>query len=498
MRNLSLLILGLTILLIGIFSQVPMGINAVQQPPKSPHGATFKVSCKVCHSTKGWKLDKEIYSFNHDSTKMPLIGQHNMVECRKCHPTLVFSEAKKECSQCHTDVHESTVGKDCKLCHTPHSWLVNNSTRIHQQSRFPLVGVHATVDCSQCHKSETFNRFDVLGTDCYNCHKEEYNATTQPNHISSGYSTQCVDCHSVFSKEWIGTGFNHNFFPLTQGHALSSCTQCHTSGNPGKISNECVSCHQADYNASTNPNHSIAQFSTNCTMCHTTAPGWKPATFNHSKFPLTQGHNIDDCTKCHINGNYSTTTSDCVSCHQTDYNSTSNPSHSVLNFPKNCIECHTTAPGWKPATFSHSKFPLTQGHDIDDCTKCHINGNYTTTTSECVSCHQTNYNNTKNPIHSVLNFSKNCTECHTTTPGWKPASYKQHDALSFPIYSGKHRGEWSSCTDCHTNVSNYKVFSCINCHEHNKTDMDRKHNGEGGYSYNSAACLKCHPRGSGD
>ena len=267
MRNLSFLILALTVMLIGISSKVPKEDGTVQPQPKSPHGANFKVSCRFCHSTKDWKLDMEIYSFNHDSTEMPLIGQHQMVECRKCHPSLIFSEAKKECLQCHTDVHESTVGKDCNRCHTPHSWLVNNITQIHQQSRFPLVGVHATVDCYQCHQSETFNRFEVLGTECYNCHNEEYIATTQPNHISVGYSTQCADCHTVFSKEWKGTGFNHSFFPLTQGHAISTCTQCHTSGNLTKLSTECVSCHIPDYNASTNPSHSSAQFSTNCTMC---------------------------------------------------------------------------------------------------------------------------------------------------------------------------------------------------------------------------------------
>jgi hypothetical protein len=179
-------------------------------------------------------------------------------------------------------------------------------------------------------------------------------ATTQPNHISVGYSTQCNDCHTVFSKEWKGTGFNHNFFPLTQGHALINCDQCHTSGSPSKISSECISCHQADYNATTNP------------------------------------------------------------------------------------------------------------------------------------------------AHPALNFSENCTECHTTIPGWKPASFRQHDALSFPIYSGRHQGEWASCTDCHTNTANYKVFSCIDCHAHNKIDMDNKHQGETGYSYNSVSCLNCHPRGSGD
>jgi hypothetical protein len=335
-----------------------------------------------------------------------------------------------------------------------------------------------------------------MGTECYSCHKDNYTATTQPNHQSVGYSTNCSDCHTVFSGSWTGTGFNHSFFPLTQGHALPNCSQCHTSGKPSKISSECISCHQTNYNATINPNHTSAGFSTDCKMCHTTMPGWKPATFDHNKFPLTQGHNINDCNKCHVNGIYTNTSPDCISCHRTDYNTTTNPNHLSSNFPTNCSSCHTTAPGWKPASFNHSKFPLTQGHTNRQCSECHLNGNYTNTSANCVSCHQTDYNTTTNPSHSQLGFSTTCTECHTTLPGWKPASYKQHDALSFPIYSGKHNGKWNNCTDCHTNVSNYKVFSCIDCHEHNKTDMDSKHKGEKGYIYASASCLSCHPKGS--
>jgi hypothetical protein len=39
------------------------------------------------------------------------------------------------------------------------------------------------------------------------------------------------------------------------------------------------------------------------------------------------------------------------------------------------------------------------------------------------------------------------------------------------------------------------VFSCTNCHEHNKTEMDSEHREVGGYVYNSVNCLSCHPKG---
>ena len=393
------------------------------QKVESPHGSSFKVSCSTCHSSKGWELDKEIYSFDHNTTKLALVGQHLQVDCRQCHTSLIFSEAKNECSQCHMDVHQNTVGLDCSRCHTPSSWLVNNVTEIHQMSRFPLLGAHRMADCYACHKSESLARFDVQGVNCIDCHLQNYMSTTNPNHSEAGFSRECSTCHPVNSFQWSGGGFNHNFFALVQGHSSLNCSQCHISGNYIDAKPECNSCHNPDYLATTNPNHTDSKFPTTCEACHTLNPGWKPASFDHNRFPLTLGHSGPACIECHIGGNYTSTPTDCYACHKNDYNTSVNPSHTSLS------------------------------------------------------------------------FSFTCTQCHTTNPGWKPASYTEHDTKSFPIYSGSHRGRWNSCTECHTNSSNYSVYTCISCHEHNKTDMDSKHRGESGYSYDSPSCLRCHPKG---
>ena len=155
--------------------------------------------------------------------------------------------------------------------------------------------------------------------------------------------------------------------------------------------------------------------------------------------------------------------------------------------------CHNTN-NWLETNFNHNNtnFPLTGAHTSVDCSSCHTNG-FSGTSTQCYSCHSGNYNNTTNPNHSSLNFSTDCTNCHSTTR-WIPSTFN-HDSQYFPIYSGKHRGEWNSCTDCHTNPSDYNVFSCLNCHEHNKTSMDSKHRGRSGYSYVSSACYSCHPDG---
>ena len=317
----------------------------------SPHGEDFKIDCNVCHSPRGWELDREIYSFDHNTTLLPLEGQHTVINCKLCHPTLVFSDAGTDCFECHSDMHQQTVGMDCARCHTPKSWIVEDITDVHRQSRFPLLGPHYMANCLDCHPSASLLRFEPLGVDCADCHMQDYQSATNPNHVAGNFSTQCIDCHLMNTFSWGGTGYNHSFFPLTQGHAIFDCNRCHTGTDYSDISPECFSCHQGDYDASINPNHPASGLPTDCVLCH------------------------------------------------------------------------------------------------------------------------------------------------TTSPGWKPAEFRIHDSQYFPVFSGSHGGEWSSCAECHPNPSSYAVFTCIDCHEHSKSRMDDKHSEEGRYEYNSLACLDCHPVG---
>ena len=464
----------------------------------SPHGKDLKVPCEACHSSKGWKLDKAIYSFDHNKTALPLAGQHQTIDCKVCHPTLVFSDAKTGCIDCHTDMHNMTVGPECSRCHTPKSWIIENITEMHRRSRLPLTGMHYTADCSGCHPSASLLRFEPNGVECIDCHRKDYNNTTSPNHAQAGYSTNCLECHPVNSMTWGGTSIDHSFFPLTLGHALGDCYKCHTTHTFTNISTVCVSCHQANYNASTNPPHAAINIPTSCADCHTTNPGWKPATFaiHNNYYPLTGAHITTDCNSCHNNNYTNSLPNTCVGCHQANYDKTSNPPHKSINIPTTCADCHTTNPGWKPATFAiHSNYYVLAGaHASLDCSVCHLNNYANTLPTTCVGCHQTNYNQTTNPPHASAQYPTDCQLCHNQT-AWSPSTFN-HDSQYFPIYSGHHNGTWSTCGDCHTNSSNYQVFSCITCHAHNQTDMDNSHSGVSGYSYNSAACYQCHPTGS--
>jgi hypothetical protein len=459
------------------------------QKSDSPHGKNFSVSCSTCHSSKGWDIDKSIYSFNHNKTNFALTGQHLIVKCRQCHPSLVFSEAKGECNICHQDIHQGTTGLDCGRCHTSSTWLVHNVVTLHDQGRFPLLGAHRTADCSDCHKSENGLRFDTPGVNCIDCHRQDYLSTTNPDHVKSGMSEDCSLCHGINAQTWSHGGFDHSIFPLAQGHGSVRCTQCHTTGNYTDASPECYSCHQNDYMAAKAPDHSGAQFSTVCTMCHTLAAGWKPAAFDHSFFPLTLGHSTALCTQCHVGGNYTSVPTDCYSCHQTDFTASTNPNHTAAGFSTQCQTCHTTTPGWKPATFNHNIFPLTLGHATPTCSQCHTGNNYTTTPTDCYACHAADFSSTNNPNHATAGFPQTCQTCHTTNPGWAPSSYNHN---SFPLTLG-HSGV--ACNTCHVG-GNYNALptACFSCHA-------ADYNGTTNPNHQSLAfsttCTQCHTTNPG-
>lgn len=461
---------------------------------QSPHGPDFRVSCEQCHNPSGWSIDHNSLQFDHDRrTDFALEGAHELTSCTSCHADLGFNGAPTDCASCHTDVHNQTVGNDCTRCHDSQSWLVTAIPEIHEQNGFALIGAHGNLSCVECHTDGNPLRFDRVGNDCYSCHSDDYAATQSPNHMQAGYSLECTECHTPLGFGWDSQNINHDFFPLTQGHDIADCARCHTTGNYSDASPECYSCHQQDFMATQDPDHQAAGFPTDCISCHTTVPGWSPAAINHDFFPLTGGHDIADCTECHTTGNYSDASPECVSCHQADYDGTQDPNHATSGFSTDCAACHTTAPGWTPADINHDFFPLTLGHDLQDCTQCHTTGNYSDASPDCVNCHRDDYDQTSDPNHTAAGFPMDCAACHTTNPGWTPANW-DHDGQYFPIYSGRHRGEWNDCTDCHTNPANYSEFSCFACHGQTQTNND--HSEVNGYAYDSMLCLECHPDGS--
>ncbi|MBL0060762.1 MAG: hypothetical protein IPP40_04550 [bacterium] len=372
----------------------------------------------------------------------------------------------------------------CQTCHTTNNWDANYN---HNNTGFPLTGRHVQATCIQCHAS---GQYDGLPTTCASCHLSDYNGTNDPDHEAANFPTTCQTCHST--SNWNST-FNHNntSFPLTGQHIQATCNQCHASGQYDGLPTTCVSCHLADYNGTTDPDHEAANFPTTCQTCHTTS-NWD-ANFNHnnSSFPLTGQHVQATCNQCHASGQYDGLPTTCVSCHLADYNDTDDPDHQAAGFSTQCQTCHTTS-NWD-ANFNHNNtgFPLTGQHITATCNQCHSGGIYNGLTTVCVDCHLADYNSSADPDHEADQYPTACQDCHTPS-NWN--STFNHAPL-FPITTGAHRNEWNTCRECHPNAGNFGVFSCTHCHEHRQSEANSEHQDVNGYQWLSSACYSCHPDG---
>jgi hypothetical protein len=233
----------------------------------------------------------------------------------------------------------------------------------------------------------------------------------------------------------------------------------------------------------------------NCTRCHASSEDRSQIIFDHSEldFELEGRHQGLSCRRCHDLADFSRADDRCISCHA--------DVHQGKLYPE-CETCHTPA-GWEKLDFygvhSHTAFQLMGAHVQLDCDACHqreIIAERSMLSWECYDCHQADYEATDSPSHVEFGFDTNCESCHMML-AWHPTTTREHPG-DFPIFSGTHAGEWSSCSDCHINPSDYTEFSCFGCHKHNQADMDRAHDDVQFYIYDSNACYGCHPTGSAE
>ncbi len=454
--------------------------------------AQFPTDCRFCHRSM---LTWSGATFDHSA--FALKGAHQVAACSDCHQDGRYSGLPSQCVDCHLDDYNATqnpnhqqagYSTDCESCHGSDAVRWTGVTVDH--STFPLRGNHQTAACTDCHINGVY-----AGTprECVGCHLDDYNATQDPNHQQAGYSTDCESCHGSDAVRWTGATVNHSTFPLKGSHQTAACTDCHINGVYAGTPRECVGCHQDDYNATQNPNHQQAGYSTDCERCHgSDAVRWTGATVDHSTFPLKGRHQTAACTDCHINAVYAGTPRECVGCHQDDYNAAQDPNHQQAGFPTDCIVCHSSdAVTWQGAVFNHNQYwPLQGAHTALDCNQCHASGY--DLPRNCYGCHKADYDATTNPNHQSAGFPTTCESCHFSTHvSWNQAVFSHQ----FPINSGAHRN--IACSECHL-TANYLQFSCIDCHEHNRNDMNDEHDDVGGYSYNSQACYTCHPDGRAD
>ena len=203
--------------------------------------------------------------------------------------TSIFILTSMGCPQ--TSPHGDKLKMNCAYCHTTSGWtaMARDMKFNHDTTSFKLIGQHAEVECKSCHETLIFSN---AKTDCNSCHKDIHQNTA---------GSDCARCHTP--NTWVIADANEMHdktrFPLVGVHQNVDCASCHTEYAESyfpPLNVSCFSCHSQQYYATTSPNHVQAQFSTQCRDCHGVVDvSGGPTNFNHSFFPLTGGHAIQNC-----------------------------------------------------------------------------------------------------------------------------------------------------------------------------------------------------------
>ena len=503
-------------------------VGTFQRTTNPNHAAAgFPQNCVACHTTSAWTGG----AFDHARTRFTLAGAHTQVACSQCHVGDRFAGTATDCVGCHLAAFQRTTNpnhvsagfpQDCTTCHTTARWT--GAVFDHGRTKFMLTGAHTQVVCGQCHVG---GKFAGTPTDCVGCHLGTFQQTKNPDHVAAGFSQQCVACHTT--ARWAGAAFDHTTgtrFTLTGAHTQVACSQCHVGGRYAGTPTDCVGCHLATFQRTTNPNHVSAGFPQTCTTCHTTTR-WTGATFNHTtgtRFTLTGAHTQVACSQCHVGGRYAGTPTDCVGCHLATFQRTTSPNHVSAGFPQTCASCHTTT-RWTGATFDHSartRFTLTGAHTQVACSQCHVGGQYAGTPTDCVGCHLATFQRTANPNHVSAGFPQTCTTCHTTTR-WTGATFNHTTGTRFTLtgahiqvacsqchVGGRYAGTPTECAGCHlatfqrtTNPNHVSAGfpqTCASCHTTTRwTGATFDHSARTRFALTGAhvqvACTQCHVGG---
>ncbi len=216
------------------------------------HAGRFGEDCAACHNEKQWKG----VLFDHAArAEFPLRGSHEKLDCNACHKVQAQQvKLQRTCVGCHAadDVHRKAMGSDCASCHTEKTWR-DKVVFDHGLTRFPLVGLHVSVACEECHVTRAFRG---TAKDCLSCHK------AQDVH-KGAFGKVCNECHNP--NGWAFWQFDHGaktHFALIGAHKPLACEACHKKPpEQVKLSTDCASCHARD-------DVHQGRFGSDCARCH--------------------------------------------------------------------------------------------------------------------------------------------------------------------------------------------------------------------------------------
>lgn len=235
-----------------------------QREEPSAHGGSLTegIDCSACHTADGWRMGGGSGSggFDHARTGFPLAGRHRTVGCTTCHAP--GRQPRRACTSCHADNHQGRLGRDCDSCHSDRGWQHVRAIAMHRRTRLPLTGMHALLDCTECHVRTGERQWSSVPSDCFACHEGDYRRSdVHPSHLglssTAAFPRDCAQCHraSGWSPAVIDPGAlprsaglvapeDHDLrFPISHGpHRGTECAACHASpAVPSAV--RCTGCH---------------------------------------------------------------------------------------------------------------------------------------------------------------------------------------------------------------------------------------------------------------
>jgi hypothetical protein len=174
----------------------------------------------------------------------------------------------------------------------------------------------------------------VLADRCINCHRvadigrrttrgQPIAATAQrPPFHQALIEKNCLACHSDHPRPMLtratARSFDHSLLAIDM---RGRCEACHIA--PGDLQHQGIT--QA------------------CAQCHKTS-GWRPSTFDHTRYFALEGEHRTACVTCHTGQNYRRYT--CYGCHEHQQADiiARHREEGIRNID-NCVRCHRSSEG---------------------------------------------------------------------------------------------------------------------------------------------------------
>ena len=440
-----------------------------------PHKGQLGKDCQNCHNVNDWKAAK---FFDHSKTRYPLTGMHIQVACEKCHkpdhpggPARFRDMQFGTCTACHVDPHHGAFKKTCEECHTTAGWkkVLPGFAFDHSKTKFPLLGLHAKVNCSACHIGGDFKRQLAFAV-CTDCHKDVHSGQFQDRPKKG----ECSEYHTVDGWKPSLFGVKEHAtsrYALEGKHIRVECAKCHIPAGKNTVYKmkfgACSDCHKDAHDGQ----FAGAPYKNRCEGCHTVQDFHRSlftiAKHSNTKFPLTGAHAAVACVECHKVGAAQRTDkiipfyfSDrtCTGCH-------ADPHHGEFRERMarrrsdgtafGCEACHNTSSWAEISVFDHSKtgFPLLGAHRTVACSGCHKVGpgakqvQFKGAPHNCEACHADPHGG-QFLAHDGREGKTQCANCHAEQR-WVPSKFDHDKRTRFPLQGGHAN---VACDKCHSQV----------------------------------------------